>query len=286
MSLVTVAQIKAEMKTEKDNADLNTHLLYLARYVTQRWKDIVGFDMEPSYRTRNISVNGNNLLAYGTQLRLPEPLLEPSTISSNGSALTYNSNVYAEPLDASPIGVLRLGTADGCYGSWYPSGALAYNTVAIAGWWGYRSNYSTEGWIDTQDKATAQITANATTFTVADADGADALYRTPRFSSGNLLRVDDELMEVVNVVYSTTNTVTVLRGVRGTTAAVHEATATICAWNPEPDVSHALAKAAGYKYASIGAFQEVEVKEMGAVTFPADMPKLVYAVAQRFVYGY
>lgn len=286
MSIVTVAQIKTEMKAETTTAAQDAILLNLARYVTRRWKDIAGMDFEPYQRTRTITVNGDTALVYGTQLRLPEPLLAATSIVSDGTTLTMDTDVYAEPIDASPIGVLRLSDA-GNYLSWYPcNSTTTFNTVSVSGLWGYRTEYSTDGWVDTLATLAANITDTTTkTLTVSDADGYDNIYRSPAFSPGALFKIDNEFFEA-DAVNTTTNVITARRGQRGTTAATHTSGTKIYTWNPEPDVVQALAKAAAYKFASIGVNHEVEVTDLATITFPADMPKLVYAIAQRFAYGY
>ena len=288
MSLVTLAQIKSELKAENTatGATVDQYLVGMARYVTKRWRGITKLDFEPLLRTKTITATEMNI--SGGMLLLDEPLLEPLTISNNGSALAYGSQVSAYPVDDRiPIRNLLLNDTNDCL-SWWPSGCNGgmatgslYNTIAVNGNWGARCNYDTEAWLDSDDANLLALNASQLTFTVTNADGLNSVYYMPRFSAGNLIMIDSEIMEI-DATDIVTNTLTVRRGQRGTTAAAHNINTTIYTWNPEPEVVAALTRWACYGFARKGSFEEAIITDLGNVQYPSDAPKQVYHVAQEY----
>jgi hypothetical protein len=286
MSLVTLAQIKDALKAEGTTAPQDAELIRHGVYVTKRWRDTVKMDFEPWKGEKKITPNERNLSSNSKTLRLPAPLLAATTITIGGSALAYGTDVVSFQMDTSkPIGYLELANTYCC--DWYPcGGSSAYNSIVIDGWWGYRTNYAEEGWVDTLTTLAAEITDTTTkTFTVADIDGLDNLYRSPSISAGAWAKIDDELFLIQNT-NTGTNIATALRGQRGTTATTHLINAKVYTWNPEPDVVDMLAKAAAFQFASKGAFDEATITDVGLVTRPIDMPRKFYSVAQEYVNGY
>ena len=140
-----------------------------------------------------------------------ETLLALTSVSLNGTAITASGY----PPTRNPIKMIRR--TDG--GSWYENGTDDPSTVKITGVWGFHADYA-HGYAVVDALAAAIVSTSATTLTVADVDGTDEYGFTPRISAGNLLKIDDELLEVT-ATNTSTNVVTVRRGVNGTTAATH-----------------------------------------------------------------
>ena len=146
-----------------------------------------------------------------------------------------------------------------------------------------RSYYLSQGFFDSgQDVPVAGLTASAVTMVITDVDGLDPYNRTPCFSAGNLVRIDDELIDIVKTD-TTTNTLTMIRGVRGTTAAAHTAGTAIEIWEPEDDIANAATRQAGLLYARRGAYQQVTTYPDGvSVSYPSDLLAEIRATVQRF----
>lgn len=95
----------------------------------------------------------------------------------------------------------------------------------VSGVWGYHEDYD-NAWIDSLDKVVNDpLLIDGTSITIEDLDGETYDFRSPRFLRGHLLRLQDidnfELVEVVKGVPgddSVADTITVYRGVRGSTA--------------------------------------------------------------------
>jgi hypothetical protein len=160
------------------------------------------------------------------------------------------------------------------WGGKYVSGGDAYRypNVFVTGFWGYHEQYATEAWVDTLETIPGGgLSAIATTVTVTDADGRDS-QNSIRIEEGYLLRIDDELVEVTAVNY-TTNVVTLLRGQRGTLAQTHDAGTRIWRWATQPDiVEAAVAMAKTWREAdeSVGGRQGVSEMSQGVeIQIPA-----------------
>lgn len=111
------------------------------------------------------------------------------------------------------------------------------DAIAVEGIWGYHADYG-NAWIDTLDTVQDDpLSAGATTLTVTDANELDELART-RFAVGQLLKIEDEFLRV-QVVNTSTNKLTVQRGVNGTTAAGHVQSTPIYRWQLMPDIEEA-----------------------------------------------
>lgn len=280
----TLAQAKLQMQA---NANVGVdqaerRLLELIRVASRR----VDALMDPLRRrevfaphvaTRTLRVSGYEVNTYDGTLRLNEPLLALDGVTLGGSALT---DVEAWPSGVTPVEYLRL---TGCCDSWYSApGSSGPLTVTVSGTWGLHRDYA-NAW-QAVDTLASNISAAVTAFTVADADGADTFGLIPRFSPGNLVRIDDELMEVTDVNTST-NVVTVRRGVNGTTAAAHSSGATVETFVVEEPVRYAVARQAGLMTARYGAYTTVEVTGAGSeIRWPSDLLAELRDVLAEYAY--
>lgn len=258
--------LKAEITSSANDAMLMNNLRQLTLRV-----DRLLFPFEPVLKTKTVLVRSWLVNSYDRTLQLPVPLLELSGMTLNGTALTPTTDVMLWPPTTTPVKRLRL--TDSCE-SWY---TVVYADdvpveAAITGFWGMHPEYSM-AW-QVVDTLAVGINATVTDFTVTDADGMGAEGETPRFSPGNLIKVDSEFMRVL-AVNTTTNTLTVRRGENGTTAAVHSITAPVLVWYWTHDVRFEVARQAALLYARRGAFEAVSVMNDGVYTYP---PDLLYAL--------
>jgi hypothetical protein len=138
----------------------------------------------------------------------------------------------------------------------------------VNGVWGYHRAYA-RAWLAVDTLAAAIVTTTATTFTVVDVGGADVYGFTPRISAGNLVKIDNEIMEVIATTIAT-NIVTVRRGVNGTTAAAHIIAAPVSTWQTDDNIRRATARQAGMLYARRGAYEQQTITDVGVITYPAD----------------
>lgn len=286
----TVARVQAEIKGTDANRSAATEqqVMNYIRTVTRRI-DAYGYNFEPRFYTRKITPTMASVNSVMGLLTLGDYLLEPTTIGSNGTTLTYGTDVLNYPNDGeSPAQTLRIANlSSGPIHSWYPyQGNVACNpfeSVSIAGFWGMRTYYDSYGWL-TSDQTCPALTSTQVTFVVSDVDGENPLGDSPLFSPGNLIRIDNEMMDVVGVD-TTTSTLRVMRGVRGTTAVIHSNGTAIKVWNPEEDIANAATRQAALLYARRGAYQQVTTYPDGvSVSYPSDLLAELRATVQRFSY--
>ena len=157
----------------------------------------------------------------GSTLFLSGDLLEALTVT-NGDATTVTSTYYilVNP-NSTPYRAIALKTSSGLVWQGTSSGdtrqALTINAI-----WGYRENYSTEGWKSVGTLGAAMTDTTTLTFTMTAGHTVTAQ---------SILRIDNELFNVSSVA---TNTITAeKRGDNGSTAATHTSGTTVYAWQPD-----------------------------------------------------
>ncbi len=291
MAYTTLARVQSEIKgTEAAKATgTDQQLLGYIRTVTNRIRTF-RFEFEPLYMTKRYTPSSMNTNEYLKLLSLGDYLLEPKVISVNGVAGAWGTDILAYPNDGQyPIKTLRIANpSSGPLRSWYPRTVQPdayYECIAIQGFWGMRTEYASQGLFDSgQDVPVAGLTATAATMVVADVVGPDIYNRTPLFSPGNLLRLDDELIEVVKVD-TTTKTLTLLRGMRGTTAVAHLAGTAIQVWEVEPDIANCTTRQVGLLYERRASYQQITSYPDGVnITYPSDLLAELRATIQRYAF--
>jgi hypothetical protein len=235
---------------------------------------------EPYIESRSIRVDSAHVSSLDNTLTLNGPLLALTSVTLGSTSIAVGSAVDIFPALASPARQLRL--SDWSVG-WYDycTSNSAPLFATINGVWGIHRDYP-NAWLKVDDVTTTAITSTtATTFTVASASGADPYNRTPRLSVGNLIKVDDEYMEIVAI---STNTLTVIRGVNGSTAATHEIGADVSVWQVEDPIKRACARQAGMLYARRGAYESGNVTDFGIVNYPSDLLLELREIVAEYAY--
>lgn len=290
-SLADCASIMTATNTIS-NTDQQDRLLRCAYTATRRIDGLMYSRLNyfaPNIETRSIPVTQRNVNGALGVLQLNSPLLSFTSVSlsSTGNPSVSNTvnNVSLYPPNQSPAQGLSIGS---CCGTWWSvcsgcfGGALF---AAVTGAWGYNKDYANA--FPELDTITTVggINASVTSFTVADADGDDEYFTAPRFSRGQLLQVETEWMELRNVDYAT-NTLTVARGVNGSTAAAHIQTTPVAVYRPDDVIRWATARQAGLLYARQGAYTTVEVQPNGSeIRYPVDLLVELRASLQEYAYG-
>lgn len=233
----------------------------------------------PYIETRKFALDGTRINSRLGTFQVDGWLLAVTSVSINGTAVT----VEAYPDSSTPpFRTVRL-TAD-CQ-SWYSQVCSCCTPlqVEVAGVWGFHPDYA-HAWMRVDALAAAITLTDATTLTVADADGADEYGMTPRFSPGALIKIDSEYMEVVSVD-TNLNVLTVRRGENGSTATTHLITAPIYTWQVDYPVQRAVARQSGLMLSRNGAYVTTEVRDMSAVHYPQDWLQEVFGVMQAYAYS-
>jgi len=152
---------------------------------------------------------------------------------------------------------------------------------AVTGTWGYHEDWS-NAWQSSGDAIAdaTGINATVTTVNVADGDGADIYGVTPRFKAGQTLKIGDEFMYLTAI---STNALTVVRGINGSTAAVHATAAAISVYRPMKDIEDATLAMAKWLWSrrESKAFARIIVPAPGVVDLPPGIPlEMLMAIAR------
>lgn len=280
-TFASLAEVKAEIKANStvDDAKLMANIREVSGRIDRVFQQRRPMFF-PWIESRQIVVDSDTVNTLQNTIRIHDNLLALVSVSLGDSALTINTDVELWPSLQSPAHNLRL--MDRAR-SWYAdcSGGTKPLIVTINGVWGFHRDYP-NAWLAV-DVSAAIATTSATTFTVADVDGLDEYNRTPRISAGNLIQIDDELMDVVKTDTGT-NTVTVRRGVHGSTAATHLVNAVVKVWQVEEPVKRACERQAAFMYARRGAYESATITDIGVESFPSDLLGEVRGMVQAYAY--
>ena len=163
-------------------------------------------------------------------LLLPGDLLELRAASHAGRALDLR-DVLLLPYDRESPATMILLPED--MATWYDPAAS--RTITLEGIWGWHDRWS-QAWRASGETISGDdLTASATSISVNDAAGSDALGFSPRFQPGQLLRIEDEYLRLT-AIDAQNQRLTVLRGVQGTVAASHATGAAIETYQPSAPI--------------------------------------------------
>ncbi len=102
--------------------------------------------------------------------------------------------------------------------------------VKVTGWWAYVEDRG-DCWENSGATLSAGYTASGTSLSVSSATITDRWGIGTAFQIGRLVKVDDEIFEITNLASETTpDTLTVIGGRNGTTAAAHSISDVLYTW--------------------------------------------------------
>ena len=259
------------------DADLVKRLAEIASRQFDRW--CLGRRFYPRTETRYYDHP-----ADATRLKVDDDLLAVTTFTTeNGDTEITSGNYYlmcGGVYGLTPYDRIVLKT-DSTQSYLAFSGTMQ-QANAVVGTWGYHEDWS-NAWEDSGDEVEETLTATDTGITVNDADGAGLYGAKPRFQEFQLLKIEDEYVYLTGV-NATTNTLTVVRGANGTTAATHAQNTDIYVYLPMLNVVQATKDLAKYLYlhkdtadGDITMFPEA-----GAVQVPQGVPVTVKWAIQAY----
>lgn len=285
MFYATLNEVKSEMIAQ--TAILDNQTLRYIRMVSERINKIMTGKATrhifwPTIATREILIDRDHVNSYNNTLALGNgnPLLAITTILADGTSVTANAAGY--PSGDSPITRIRISSS----GDWWYSYITTCDDPAyasITGVWGYHSDYA-NAWLQVDTLSAAITTTTALTFTVANVDGDDPYGFPYRLSAGNLVKIDSEYM-IVTATNDQNNTVTVIRGAQGSTAATHLVSAPVYVWQTEEPIVRVVARQVGLLQARRGAYQVETVDGVGAISYPQDLLRELNATLQEYING-
>lgn len=219
-----------------------------------------------------------------TWLRLDDDLLSVTTFTTNNTSTSISASDYylmcGRTYNLTPYDRIVL-KSDGSQPNLLYSGT-PQKANAITGIWGYHEDWA-NAWRDSGDTVqdTGGINASVTTVTVSNVDGADIYSLSPRFKAQGLIKIESEYLYVTSTSKSG-NTLTVRRGVNGTTAATHDKSTAIYTYAPQEDIVQAATRLAGWLYTQKDSNADLDrpiVTDAGVTIMPGALPKDVVHLA-------
>ncbi len=211
--------------------------------------------------------------------------------TNNGATIITSDNILlrtGNSYNFSPKDSIELST-NGTQTTFLYSGT-PQEANTVEGIYGYHERFS-DAWqtVDTIQDA-AGINASVTTVTVADADAFDELGLKPRFQAQQLVRFGtantSEIAYLTDVNYSA-DTLQVVRGVNGSTAAIAALSTAIQVFRPMYEIKHAMLVLASHAYRrkdSIGSGERESkiVTPSGMLIIPQQIPQEVADMVRAY----
>lgn len=266
--LTTLALVKRElMQTDSDivlDADAEAFIIEKIDVINDRVFEHTKRDFLPRVATEYYDAVAiqNGGLVDGNTLWLSRPLLSLTEVTIDDAAQSLANEIVTLPKGDKMV--FRLHKSSGA--SWL-SPNTREESISVTGVWAYRDPPS-EGWRSTGDALAANLNASTPAFTVDDVAGFNDRFQTPRFSPGLLVRIGSEYMQVKRVD-ADTNTVSVVRGIRGTTKAEHVQGTAIDYWLPQESIVYGATRWAGQMYMMRAQYQTKKAEGMAEVTYAA-----------------
>lgn len=160
---------------------------------------------------------------------------------TNGDGTTIANSAYVlRPSSGTPKYRIELKSSSGLV--WTYSDGYE-EAISVDGWWGYHENYA-QAW-QTVDALASALDASGTLAVISDPDGLDEFGFGPRVGTLDYIRIDSEMLLVTAI---TGSTLTVRRGVNGSTAGTHAQSSDVDAYRQAGDIQRAVGFLAGYYY--------------------------------------
>jgi hypothetical protein len=237
----------------------------------------------PYVETRRFPIDPGHVDSLRGVFRLTDPLLALTTAVAAGTDITALVEGY--PPASSPIRALWFLNSGYDWYSYCSSSGRRPEFLAVTGLWGFHRNYA-GAWVTIDNVTTTAVTPSATSFTVADVDGADPDGFSPRLSAGHLIRFGSasEINEVTGT--TGTNTAQMRRAVNGSSApsADYAIGTAVQVWQTEDVIRRVVARQAALMYARQGAFQVETLDGVGSISYPQDLLTELSSVLNEYQY--
>ena len=254
-------------------------------FVSERIDQLTADEFAPRIDIRYFDARGQHILSTTTMdIVAGQPtnhrssLLSITSVTIGGEDTALATTAYqSNPRGTTPIRKLTLLDGD----SWLTYGTTWEGAHAIAGVWGNRTRYSTEGFTDSGDTVENNpLAADGETINVNDADALSGAYALPRFQAGQLLRMGatgSDYRFVQSVIGASTNTLTVTNNANGGTSASVAQNTAIYIWQPELVIQRAAIVWVKHLFARRGVTTSSTYDGVTGVAmrFPPDAPEEV-----------
>jgi hypothetical protein len=205
----------------------------------------------------------------------------PAYLGLNHDLLELLSLTNGDGAAIDPAGVTLVPAGDGPYRALVlsPGSPAAFTyvdslvqAIAVGGIWGWHDAWA-EAWRSSGDTLQEAVDEDDALLSVEDAAGADGLNLTPRFQVGQLIRLGEEYAHVTTVD-AEADTISVIRGVRGTAAESHAAGTALEVYVPPEDVQALCLRWAAWLYQQADAAIGTGAEWLYPPDLPADLQRL------------
>jgi hypothetical protein len=193
----------------------------------------------PYTMTRSFDRYGMHL--HGYKLDLDEDLLAVTTLTASGTVITSDDYVLQDA-NATPYWQIQLLASTGA--TWGTPTELI-NAISVDGIWGYHRNYA-NAW-KSRSALAEDLDSSETDVDVTASHGS-------RFEVLQYLQIGSEQMLITGI---STDTLTVERGVNGTTAASHSTSDAVKTYQLNRDVQQAVNRLVDFFYDHRDTFNKV-----------------------------
>lgn len=183
----------------------------------------------PVQATREYDRFGNHI--GGRILNLDDDLLEVTAIANGDGTAIASSSYVLRPSNVTPKYRIELLPSVGVQWAYTDNWQ---DSISVSGVWGYHETYD-RAWKSMTTLAGA-VNGSAMSVTVTSATGLEVL---------DYIRVGSEYLQITAI---SGTTLTVLRGVNGTTAAAHDSGAGVSQYQQTPRVKLAVERLASFYY--------------------------------------
>ena len=256
------ARLLAKLKSASQQIDRFTARTFAPVYATRL------FDWD---NARSILLRGFDLLQLITLTNGDGNVIDPTAIIPLGGV---NGPVYC----------LEINIAKGAFLNYL---TVKTRALSVYGIWGWHDDWLGSAWKPSGDSVTTfGLSSGGTALTVSNAAGADSWGLSPRFQTGQLIQIDSEYM-LTTAVNAGTNTLTVIRGVNGTSGATHTIGAPISIYAPPADIVEITLRYAAWltKLEDAGEWQAATMTadgSAGGVHVAAQLPADLQIALQPF----
>lgn len=259
----TLQQAKGEIKTSKaaEDSRIFNYINIVSRKIDgflnpKRWKKPF---FAPFIANHVINIRPYDVNTLNQTLDIRRWLLEINSITAGSTAITSKVRGYLPGII--PFNQLQLTSNDGL--TWYTQEARtnprAYpEPLIINGIWGWSDDYS-QAWNATDGVQDNPLSVGATEVVVADGG---------LFSPGHLIRMETEFAEVTDIA---THTLTITRGVNGSTPSSHIQNTPVELWQTPAQIRGITARQVGALFSKRGSYKDKEFTAVGIVSYPPDL---------------
>lgn len=263
----TIDKVKIELvaETAADDAEIREYLDEITTRINQVMADKPLPYFAPYQAQQRFPLDSKRLIDGGLTYKTLFPLQSVSEVLIEAVDLTADVE-----LDYPNQGSLRWIGASSNFANELVGHASLSPRLNITGVWGFSRDYA-NAWLDSGDTVDDNpLSSSATTLTVTD---------STLFEEGQLLQIESEWLLVETV--ATATTLTVKRGVHGTTGASHIQGTQIDIFQVDEAVQLETAKQVALWYSRQGGFSQQVFDGIGVTSYPTDLlPSLKQAFTE------